>query len=312
MRPVRRKDVEVAFRKADRLYTECKDVGALAFSLQDVTSLGEQINANHLAIRQCLGLVGILPRSLRAAYVWLSIRTRELSRRWGLDWYAFALIAAAPIAVLTFLASLGFTRAPFVMVFVAIVGLLIAYGFWSMCLLLPSSPDLHRATSIAERLKMLQARRRKLAGLAHLRHKYDDALFDYNEVLKRFESRKNRLLLVDWRSLRGVEFEDFLAEVFEVLGYEIKTTKASGDQGIDLIARKGERRIGIQAKGYEQSVGNAAVQEAFSGMVHYGCTECVVITNSGFTRGAYELAESTGCRLIDGERIPDVIMGKVY
>jgi len=312
MRQVRRKDVEAAFRRADRLYAECKDAGALAINLRDMTSLKEQINANHLAIRRCLGLAGILPRSFRAAYVWPSIRIRELSQSWELDWYAFALIAAAPFAVLTFFASLGFTRAPAVMVLVAILGFLVAYGFWSLCLLVPSSPELHRASSIAEQLRMLQARNRKLAGLARLKHNYEDALLDYNEVLKRFESLRNRLLLVDWRSLRSVEFEDFLADVFELLGYAVETTKVSGDQGIDLIASGGVRRLGIQTKGYENSAGNAAVQEAFSGMVHYGCTECVVITNSRFTRGAYELAESTGCRLIEGEQIPNLINGKVY
>jgi hypothetical protein len=312
MRPVRRREVETASRRADRLYAECKDAGALAINLQDVTSLKQQINANSQAFRRLLGLAGILPPPMRRTYVWLSVPVRDLSKRWGLDWYAMALIAASPFVVLTMLVLLPFTRSPLVIIFGALVGLIAAYAFWSLCLLVPSHESILRAKSIAEQQKIAKARHRRLTGLAQLRLQYDDALSDYQELLKRFESRKNQLQLVDWRSLRSIEFEDFLEDVFNVLGYAVETTKASGDQGIDLIAKRGQRQIGIQAKGYTNNVGNAAVQEAFSGMVHYGCTECVVITNSYFTRGAYELAASTGCRLVGGDQIRDLIDGKLF
>jgi HJR/Mrr/RecB family endonuclease len=125
-------------------------------------------------------------------------------------------------------------------------------------------------------------------------------------------SRKNQLLCRDWRSLQGTKFEAFLVEVFEYLGYSVQTTKASGDQGVDLIAVKGGRSLAVQAKGYEKSVGNAAVQEVVAGMQYYKCGECMVITNSVFTRGAYDLARETGCLLVDGERIPSLIEGAIF
>ncbi len=115
----------------------------------------------------------------------------------------------------------------------------------------------------------------------------------------------------DWRSLRGVAFEDFLGDVFRSLGYGVKTTKGSGDQGADLIVTKADRRIAVQAKGYGKPVGNRAVQEAMAGRAYYGCSECAAITNSTFTPSAVALAERAGCLLIDGSRIPALIRGEI-
>jgi HJR/Mrr/RecB family endonuclease len=148
-------------------------------------------------------------------------------------------------------------------------------------------------------------------SLLQLRREYDDHKIHTDKLRKLFNDRKTRLLLIDWRSLRGIPFELFLRDVFEVLEFATEPTKASGDQGVDLIATRSSQRIAFQAKGYEASVGTAAVQEAFAGMAFYKCHRCVVITNSKFTSGAQELAAATGCILIDGTMIPDLIAGKI-
>ena len=70
--------------------------------------------------------------------------------------------------------------------------------------------------------------------------------------------------------------------------------------------------IAVQTKGYEGSVGNKAIQEAYTGMAFYRCGECIAITNSYFTSGAIDLARSVGCQLIDGEQIPRLIDGQLY
>ena len=71
------------------------------------------------------------------------------------------------------------------------------------------------------------------------------------------------------------------------------------------------RRIAIQAKGFQDVVGNGAVQEAVAGRFHYRCHACAVITNARFTRAARELAESTGCMLISEEQIPAFVRREV-
>ncbi len=134
----------------------------------------------------------------------------------------------------------------------------------------------------------------------------------YQSLLKAFECRLNQLRSADWRLMQGVDFEVFLADVLREWGFQVALTKASGDQGVDLIASRAGRRMAIQAKGYPRStVGNKAVQEAHTGMVFYNCTECVVITNSTFTAAAKQLALSVNCRLIDGDAIHDLIEGRI-
>jgi restriction system protein len=96
------------------------------------------------------------------------------------------------------------------------------------------------------------------------------------------------------------------------LGYTVEKTKASGDQGVDLIVSGKGKRVAVQTKGYKDSVGNGAVQEVFAGMVHYKCNECAVVTNSHFTRAAVHLANSVSCRLIEGKDVYQLIEGKVY
>ena len=133
----------------------------------------------------------------------------------------------------------------------------------------------------------------------------------HQALLAALQSRRNRLLSSDWRCMRGIPFEEFLCEIFRELGFECEMTRASGDQGVDLIAKIGELRIAIQAKGYAESVGNKAVQEAHAGMTFHRCNQAMVITNSSFTASAIELAGRLNCRLIDGSQIPHFICGKL-
>ena len=110
--------------------------------------------------------------------------------------------------------------------------------------------------------------------------------------------------------MRDKEFEWFLKGVFEQLGYQVEVTKASGDQGVDLIVSGGGRRIAIQVKGYANAVGNSAVQEVYAGMNYWKCKECAVITNSRFTKSARHLAASLNCKLIDRRSMDDLMAGE--
>jgi restriction system protein len=133
-----------------------------------------------------------------------------------------------------------------------------------------------------------------------------------DELSALLASVKYQLVHTDWRSMRGVDFEQFLSRAFEALGYQVQTTKASGDQGADLIVTGKGMRMAVQAKGYADRVGNHAVMEVVAGMNYYQCTSCLVITNSHFTTAAKELAPKNRCQLIDGTQIPDLIEGRIY
>ena len=103
----------------------------------------------------------------------------------------------------------------------------------------------------------------------------------------------------------GVQFENRLEHLFQGMGYTVVRTPTTGDQGLDLILTKGDKRIGVQAKRYQagQSVGNAAVQEVIGGVIFYDCDQGWVVTNSYFTDAAKALANKAGVRLIDRQKL---------
>ena len=104
--------------------------------------------------------------------------------------------------------------------------------------------------------------------------------------------------------LDGPEFEAYVALVLGDNGFKhVEITKGSGDQGVDILAERGGKTYAVQCKNYEGAVGNFAVQEAYAGAQFYGCDVAAVICPGTFTKGAKELAESTGVVLWDGKRL---------
>jgi hypothetical protein len=102
------------------------------------------------------------------------------------------------------------------------------------------------------------------------------------------------------------DFERHVASTFEQLGYRVSLTRRVGDQGIDVIAERGDERMGIQCKRTTETVSNGAVQEAYAGKAHYNCTSSAVVSLGGFTAPARSLASTTGVQLLDGNAYADL------
>jgi restriction system protein len=109
-------------------------------------------------------------------------------------------------------------------------------------------------------------------------------------------------------SMTGTQFELYLKKIFENLGYSVQTTSQTNDQGADLIIRNQNESVVIQAKRYNKNVGNAAVQEVVAAVNYYGTNRGIVITNSGFTKSAYDLANANNVELIDGQQLNFLII----
>lgn len=104
----------------------------------------------------------------------------------------------------------------------------------------------------------------------------------------------------------GHEFERWVADALTAFGWKAEVTRGSGDQGLDVIAEKAGKRVGLQCKLYGSPVGNKAVQEAHAGKVYYGVDAVGVLTNAGFTPSASALALVTGVKLFSHHDIPDL------
>lgn len=103
--------------------------------------------------------------------------------------------------------------------------------------------------------------------------------------------------------MTGIEFEKYLAVVFQQMGYVVTRTPGSNDFGIDLLLTGAGKRIAVQAKRHSNKVGSGAVQKSVGGKQFYNADECWVVTNSHFTPAAHEFARETGVSLLDREWI---------
>ena len=111
----------------------------------------------------------------------------------------------------------------------------------------------------------------------------------------------------DVEEMTGVEYEEYCSQILEEEGWVVECTSTTGDQGVDLIARREDFRVCIQCKRYSKPVGNKAVQEVSAGMTYWYGTHSVVVSNAGFTASAKKLANSTGVILISELELPDLI-----
>jgi restriction system protein len=283
----------------------------------DVARAGEEARSHNCALQEASALRR--GYRLRLIYVCLKgwfaaawVKIRSLASLAPLGRVGAAFISATLIIACAVVAAVYFTLDGKSLLVTAMFGLAFAGGFVTR-LFYPSDESLTKTIASAHqeagtlRLSFNQASQDEKAALG----RYNQAQQLCNRLGVIAQSRTHRLLTTDWRLLRGHPFEDFLQAVFENLGYHVDRTKTTGDQGADLILTRDGVKIAVQAKGYADSVGNGAVQEALAGMGFYMCQHCAVITTSMFTSSARELAGRINCTLIDGNQIPDLIRGKI-
>lgn len=99
-------------------------------------------------------------------------------------------------------------------------------------------------------------------------------------------------------AMSPIEYEGYCARLLEKSGWRTELTKASGDQGADIIAHKNGQILIVQCKKYQSPVGNKAVQEVVAAVSHHRANIGAVVATNGYTRAAQELAGSTGTMLL--------------
>ncbi|WP_051656469.1 restriction endonuclease [Butyrivibrio sp. AE3004] len=111
----------------------------------------------------------------------------------------------------------------------------------------------------------------------------------------------------DIDSIEGHSFEYYCADLLRYNGFSnIQVTSGSGDFGVDILCQKSSLSYAIQCKKYSGNVGNHAVQEVVSGKIFYKCNKAIVMTNSYFTKAAYETARMTDVNLWDRGRLREM------
>ncbi|MBQ9664734.1 MAG: restriction endonuclease [Oscillospiraceae bacterium] len=139
-----------------------------------------------------------------------------------------------------------------------------------------------------------------LIGRLHLRRR------ERREAAARYRAEESRARYYashgfdEIDGLDGAEFEKFCAYVLRKNGFEnVEITRGSGDQGVDIIAWYGDEKYAIQCKRFQSRLSNTPVQEVHAGRTIYDCDRAAVMTNSYFTAGAIEAAQSCDVELWD-------------
>jgi hypothetical protein len=207
----------------------------------------------------------------------------------------YLLACAAPFCMSILLSASEFVRFG-----AGVVGLL---GLAFLTLLFPSNlADFRQAA--AKSCQVLDTIQRELtAAQADLQRCHlvrEDAMRLHRGLIEARDYPLNRLSKANYMCMTGPGFEHFLFEVLSLHGWAVRKTGRAGDQGVDLVATRGSVTVAIQAKRHNRPVGNAAIQQVYTGMKIHSCSHCAVITTSGFTRGATEAAQAVGCTVISG------------
>ena len=106
----------------------------------------------------------------------------------------------------------------------------------------------------------------------------------------------------------GRIFEFFCADILLIEGYtNIRVTKASADNGVDIIAEKDGQDYIVQCKCLSHTCSNKAVQEIVSAKTIYKSKKMIVMCNRTFSMSATVLANTNKVELYNIGRIRHVL-----
>lgn len=103
----------------------------------------------------------------------------------------------------------------------------------------------------------------------------------------------------NFMNLSHFQFEKFVAELFEKMGYNTTVTRKTGDFGVDVIAKDKHDTIAIQVKQNRagNNVSNIIVQNILGSMWKVKANKSIIITTSDFTVQAKEQAQEAPVEL---------------
>ena len=96
------------------------------------------------------------------------------------------------------------------------------------------------------------------------------------------------------------EYEHHVAEVLRADGWSATVTPYVGDHGIDVIAERDGRRMGVQAKtwaGANRKVNAALVMTVYGAAAYADCGEVMIATDAAVLPDAREVAAKLGVQL---------------
>lgn len=101
------------------------------------------------------------------------------------------------------------------------------------------------------------------------------------------------------RNMSGTQFEEFVAEMFRGVNFQVEHTGGAGDRGVDLIIYTPDGVVGVQCKQRQERVGPDVVRNLYGGLelvdADFGC----IITTSTYSADALAAAKELEIDCLD-------------
>lgn len=133
----------------------------------------------------------------------------------------------------------------------------------------------------------------------------DKRLIKTKDIVSDLENTQN-LATIPWEDFEHLVVQ-VLSNEFHGKDVEIRTTRASRDQGVDAVIFDPNLITGgkiiIQAKRYNSTVDAAAVRELYGTILNEGANRGILITTSSYGKASYSFAKDRPITLIDGQML---------
>jgi restriction system protein len=139
---------------------------------------------------------------------------------------------------------------------------------------------------------------------------FRDTVREGRERVERLQRQAQRadLKLAQLGSLSPEQFEEFVAELFEALGFEVDRVGGTGDEGADLLLRRDGLRAIAQCKYHSKGViGSPDLQKFLGAIQHGGGHKGFFVTTRTFSLAAERFAAEHPIELIDGPRLVELV-----
>ncbi|SIN76266.1 restriction system protein [Singulisphaera sp. GP187] len=148
----------------------------------------------------------------------------------------------------------------------------------------------------------------------HALHEVRDEVREARERAERLRLQAKRadLKLAQLGTLTPEGFEEFVAEVFEALGYEVEVVGGTGDQGADLRVKR-EGLLGVvQCKYQSRGVVGSPELQKFLGTIHHTRShKGFFVTTRTFSLAAEKFVADHPIELIDGPRLVELVQDAI-
>ena len=112
----------------------------------------------------------------------------------------------------------------------------------------------------------------------------EDVFEIIDDAARNYQDLRSDLFQYD-ESMDGIAYEHYCADILRRSGWKALVSKASNDQGVDILASNQRKIVAIPCKKYSNPVGNKAVQVQvlFRAPNNYFLTPVKKVTMSGST-----------------------------